>query len=77
MKSSIQMTFIAPPMLFDKYKMVDKLFQIKSVLYYIKMINYLSTLHRKKHAKVKFAKTMPCQYTFLSFAWRIQTLTTA
>ena len=66
-----------PVILFDKYKIVDKLFQIKSVLYYIKMINYLSTLNCKKHAKAKFAKTMPCQYTFLSFALRIQKLTTA
>ena len=66
-----------PVILFDKYKIVDKLFQIKSVLYYIKKINYLSTLNCKKHAKAKFAKTMPCQYTFLSFALRIQKLTTA
>ena len=64
-------------LLFDKYKIADKLFQIKSVLYYIKMINYLSTLNCKKHAKAKFAKTMPCQYTFLSFALRIQKLTAA
>ena len=76
-KKQILLHSTFPVISFDKYKIVDKLFQIKSVLYYIKMINYLSTLNCKKHAKAKFAKTMPCQYTFLSFALRIQKLTTA